>query len=392
VTQRTIHAYKTQMASSSPRPPIRQAIDLLLGLALVALAVAWWRASGSGTSGGPRSPTGSAAPFDWSTVSSRDLNVAAVFLTARDRGVGAAMDSLQAIAKNDSTYWTAGHMIAHALGRYAIAANRHDPAVLSQCRPTFQAGCYHGVLEGYMSANPKLEPAKATALCAGLLAPGRSRFAASECAHGLGHGFAEGLGYDLMQSLRGCDAFADADLRGECHDGVFMENEVHGLGMPTMNVGDSAVSMHSHMMMHAAPTAERFRATDLAFPCDSIGTQYQPSCWAYQPLVIANLTKGDLAKTLDACKLAPEASRSRCYRGYGKQSMAWLGWNFPRVIEGCAKAGAGEGDCLAGGVEALFDLTQNPDRATSFCGQVRGRAQASCRDEVARRRDAISRL
>ena len=41
-------------------------------------------------------------------------------------------------------------MIAHALGRYAIAANRNDPSVLSQCRPTFQAGCYHGVLEGYM--------------------------------------------------------------------------------------------------------------------------------------------------------------------------------------------------------------------------------------------------
>jgi hypothetical protein len=356
---------------------------LVLGLLVLVLAVAWWR--GSPNDDHVVQQQGSAAPFDWSTVSSRDLNIAAVFVTARDRGVGAAMDSLQAIAKHDSTYWTEGHMIAHALGRYAIAANHHDPAVLSQCRPTFQAGCYHGVLEGYMSANPKLEPAKASALCAGLLAPGKSRFAASECAHGLGHGFAEGLGYDLMQSLRGCDAFGESDLREECHDGVFMENEVHGLGMPTMNVGDSAVSMHSHMMMHAAPTAERFRANDLAFPCDSVAPQYQPSCWAYQPLVIAHLTKADLGKTLDACKLAPEASRSRCYRGYGKQSMAWLGWSFPRVIDGCSKAGAGESDCLAGGVEALIDLTQTADRATSFCAQVGSRLQTACRDEVKRR-------
>ena len=369
---------------------IRQAIDLLLGLTLVVFAVAWWRGSSSehqitqqGTA---------AAPFDWSTVSSRDLNVAAVFLTARDRGVGAAMDSLQAIAKTDSTYWTDGHMIAHALGRYAIATNGHDPAVLSQCRPTFQAGCYHGVLEGYMSSHPNLDATQASALCTGLLAPNKSRFAASECAHGLGHGFAEGLGYDLTQSLRGCDTFADTDLRGECHDGVFMENEVHGLGMPTMNVGDSAVSMHSHMMMHAAPTAERFRANDLAFPCDSVGVQYQPSCWAYQPLVIANLMRGDLAKTLDACKLAPDASRSRCYRGYGKQSMAWLGWSFPRVIEGCSKAGTNEGDCLAGGVEALIDLTLNADRASAFCEQVSDHVRAACRSEVTRRRETISRL
>ena len=375
--------------SSPSRTPIRQAIDLLLGLLVVVLAVAWWRGSSTDVRAVQQQGSASAAPFDWSTVSSRDLNIAAVFLTARDRGVSAAMDSLQAIAKNDSSYWTEGHMIAHALGRFAIAANHNDPAVLSQCRPTFQAGCYHGVLEGYMSAQPHIDAAHATALCAGLLTPGKSRFAASECAHGLGHGFAEGLGYDLMQSLRGCDAFADADLRGECHDGVFMENEVHGLGMPTMNVGDSAVSMHSHMMMHAAPTAERFRASDLAFPCDSVAAPYQPSCWAYQPLVIAHLTKADLGKTLEACTLAPEASRSRCYRGYGKQSMAWYGWSFPRVIGGCAKAGAGEADCLAGGVEALFDLTQNADRASSFCAQVGDQARASCSDEVARRHNAI---
>jgi hypothetical protein len=373
--------------AQSSRSPLRQAIDILFALVLVALSVAWWRSS-SGEREASRQ--GAAAPFDWSTVSSRDLDIASVFVTARDRGVGPAMDSLQSIAQHDSTWWTEGHMIAHALGRYAIAANHNDPAVLAQCRPTFQAGCYHGVLEGYMSANPNVAASKATALCAALVTPGKSRFAASECAHGLGHGFAEGLGYDLAQSLHGCDAFGDADLREECHDGVFMENEVHGLGMPTMNVGDSAVSMHSHMVMHAAPTAERFRASDLAFPCDSVGQQYQPSCWAYQPLVIAHLTKGDLAKTLDACTLAPEASRSRCYRGYGKQSMAWLGWSFPRVIAGCAKAGAHESDCLAGGVEALIDLTLNADRASSFCNEVDGRMREACRAEVTRRKNAIA--
>src|SRR4029078_8580427 len=107
----------------STRPPIRQAIDLLLVITVAVLAVAWWRASsnsGAVVQQGVVVGDASAAPFDWSTVSSRDLNVAAVFLTARDRGVGAAMYSLQAIAKTDSTYWNDGHMIAAHLRHNAI--------------------------------------------------------------------------------------------------------------------------------------------------------------------------------------------------------------------------------------------------------------------------------
>jgi len=87
---------------------------LLLGLLVVVLAVAWWRGSSADDRLVEQESPPTVAPFDWSTVSSRDLNIASVFVTARDRGVGAAMDSLQAIAKHDSTYWTEGHMIAHA--------------------------------------------------------------------------------------------------------------------------------------------------------------------------------------------------------------------------------------------------------------------------------------
>ena len=70
--------------------------------------------------------------------------------------------------------------------------------------------------------------------------------------------------------------------------------------------------------------------------------------------------------------------------------MAWLGWSFPRVIAGCAKAGAHESDCLAGGVEALIDLTLNADRASSFCNEVDGRMREPCRAEVTRRKNAIA--
>ena len=341
----------------------------LIGL----LGFAWRRAEGRATSLAAKP-----APFDWSGVTSRDLNIAAVFLTARDVGVRQAMDSLQALSIIDTTFRSDGHMIAHSLGRFAIAQSKGDPSVLSQCRPTFQAGCYHGVLEGYLSALPKVDARAATQLCASLVKPDSGRFTATECAHGLGHGFAEAFGYRLQSALTSCDVFADAEFKSECHDGVFMENAVHGLGATGMNVGDAAMSAHMKMMAHAAPSMASFRASDLKFPCDSVGTQYQPSCWSYQPLVMAKLTSYDLNKTMDACAQAPSASQASCYQGFGKQSLEWLAWNSSKVMSTCARAGEHVADCIAGGVEGLVDVTLDASRAAALCSEVSGDAQPRC--------------
>jgi hypothetical protein len=295
------------------------------------------------------------------------------------------MDSLRALAAKDTSLNAGGHMIAHALGRFAIANNGHDPAVLTQCTPAFEAGCYHGVLEGYMMSLPQVDPAKVTAMCAGYDKPAATRVTAVECAHGLGHGFLEHYGYALGHSLGDCDTFTSAELRGECYDGVFMENAVHGLGIHSMNVGDSAVAMQMGSSMHTEPAAKqmtRFRASDLQFPCDSLASTYQPSCWSYQPLVIVNLTHANFDRTLDACASAPAASQPRCYQGYGKQSMAWFGWDERRVISTCSRAGTHVDDCLAGGVEALIDREQGEAGALRFCDAVPGASRQKCIDAV----------
>lgn len=356
---------------------VRRLIDILVILLIAIVAFGWWR----GRSAPAASTAAAPAPFDWSAVSSRDLDIASVFLTARERGVRQAMDSLRALSRRDTTLDAGGHMIAHALGRFAIANNGHDPAVLAQCTPAFEAGCYHGVLEGYMMSLPQVEPAKVADMCASYDKPGASRVTAVECAHGLGHGFLEHYGYALDESLRGCDAFTSTELRGECYDGVFMENSVHGLGMHSMNVGDNAVAMQMGSMKHMDADEHQmthFRASDLQFPCDSIGAVYQPSCWSYQPLVIVNLTHADFAKTLEACASAPTASQARCYQGYGKQSMAWFGWDEHRVISMCIRAGAHTDECLAGGVEALIDREQAPAGALKFCDAAPSASRDKC--------------
>jgi hypothetical protein len=221
-------------------------------------------------------------------------------------------------------------------------------------------------------------------LCTSFARPGDARQLTMECAHGLGHGFTEAMGYDLARALGACDVFEAGDLRGECHDGVFMENAVHGVGMRGMNVGDSAVAAHDQMAMNMgrAPSTDTFRKSDPAYPCDSVAAQYQPSCWSYQPLVIARLGDYDIERTLKDCSLAPSGSAANCYRGFGKQSQAFYAWNRAKVVGTCSGAGAFQTDCFAGAVEALVDRDLSARGAIEFCGAVPQGARGKCFEAV----------
>src|SRR5438445_8892153 len=78
-----------------------------------------------------RQPAAPPAPMlggaiDWTNVTSRDLNIAAVFVTARDSGLHKALDSLEALATRDPQVRGQGHALAHALGRYTIAQHQND--------------------------------------------------------------------------------------------------------------------------------------------------------------------------------------------------------------------------------------------------------------------------
>jgi len=364
----------------------RSVIGFLTVLLLALLAFNWRRESIRATQ---LAQTRTIAPFDWSTATDRDLNIAAVFLTQRVSGVTRAMDSLQALAMADTTLRTDGHMIAHMLGRFAIAKNRNDPSILSECRPTFQAGCYHGVMEGYLASLPQVDGRAVAHLCSALERPDSSRFSATECAHGLGHGLLERLRYDLAGALGACDTFDDIELRTECHDGVFMENAVHSLGTHPMNMGNDVGGAAMRGMTHTPSNATGFRRSDPSFPCDSVASQYQPSCWAYQPLFLARVSNDDARKTLRACELAPDSSRANCYQGFGKQSMVWFGWNHDRVISVCETAGPQAIDCLKGGVEALVDLTLTADRAVAFCGAASERFRTACFADIGTRMSRI---
>jgi len=319
-----------------------------------------------------------AAPHavDWAEVSDRDLDIASVFLVARDQGLRPALDSLGALTRRDPQLDLVGHAIAHGLGRFAEARSRYDLATFAQCRPTFNSGCYHGVLEAYLSAHPQVGPAELRAVCASPAMVNGPPYTFRECAHGMGHGLSDVRGHDLPATLRDCDAVFPAGLaRGECYDGAFMENVVRGMGTMNVNVG-GAMAMHHP---DDRPGRALLRPSDPYFPCDSVTSPgQQPSCWAYQPVVFYAAFHQDMPKVIDACRRAPSAAVDDCFRGIGKQTIGRLTLDPDSVITLCRRARDRAGACLDGVVEYYLDREWKTDAAFAFCARLAPGEKPGC--------------
>jgi hypothetical protein len=358
--------------------PLRRVLPLA---ALALLAACRGRAQTAAVQ--PPAEAAHAAGLDWSRVTSRDLDIASVFLVARDQGVRPALDSLSVLARGDQQLDLQGHQIAHALGRFAVAQRNHDAAVFAECRPTFLSGCYHGVLEGWLAGHPGADAASLRGLCSSPAMAQLPPYAFRECAHGLGHGLAGMHGHDLFAALPGCDTALATELaRRECYDGVFMENVVHSLGNATMNVGDAQAAHHQH----ARNDRKLLKADDPRFPCDSVSAVHAPSCWAYQPVVFFGAYRDDMTRILRACDAVPAGSRAACYRGIGKQTIGRMPQQPDSVVRVCARAsGTHSADCIGGIVEFWVDQEWKADPAFAFCARVPAGMKEACYRAVGER-------
>jgi hypothetical protein len=318
---------------------------------------------------------------DWTKVASRDLDMAELFVIAREQGARKALERLQILAGRDSAIRDMGHTLAHGLGRFAVAQRQGDPAVYADCLEIFQAGCNHGVMEAYF-ASPRAASADAVAphaldtLCRAITRAGAATLVGLECAHGMGHGLVARYHGDVRSALGACDHLTRPDARRECHDGVFMENAVRGTASPDVRVGDDAVeagvSAHQH---EAGPLVKR---GDPAFPCNAIDERYRAACWTYQPIIVAEAARGEVDLLVLTCESAPAEFADECFHGIGKQASGW--WeDQERVADLCERVPAARRNaCVAGAVESYLDEMWTVDRAISFCAALPTGAKREC--------------
>ena len=164
-------------------------------------------------------------------------------------GVGAAMDALEALADRDPAVAREGHMYAHHIG---LAANPSPATVgetFRQCTPSFQSGCYHGVIQAHFAtlvgSGAGITPAAVDGLCAEYREAGDDRWLRFQCVHGLGHGLTLLHDFHLPGALAGCDHLSEEWDREGCYGGVFMESIVNATA-PHHTVGRPDAGGHQH--------------------------------------------------------------------------------------------------------------------------------------------------
>jgi hypothetical protein len=144
----------------------------------------------------------------------------------KTRGTERALTALEKLAEQDPDVLRDAHPYVHHLGRISFSHYKDASMAFSHCRDTFWSGCYHGVLEGYLSSLPQVEPQDIATLCSSSIDAQQSLFLKYQCVHGLGHGLTMYFQHNVPQALSFCDALPTDWDRESCYGGVFMENIV----------------------------------------------------------------------------------------------------------------------------------------------------------------------
>lgn len=162
-------------------------------------------------------------------------------------GVAAAMGTLESLSERNERVRRDGHMYAHAIGLAASPSPEQVSETFRRCTPSFQSGCYHGVIQSYFAAlvgsGGQVDAEAVNGLCAEYRESDADRWLLFQCVHGMGHGLTMLQGYHLPAALEGCDLLSDQWDREGCYGGVFMENIVnattphHTVGRPSVDGG-----------------------------------------------------------------------------------------------------------------------------------------------------------
>jgi hypothetical protein len=320
----------------------------------------------------------------WTEIRADDPRVAGVFHTLQDRGLAAALDSLDRQAERDSLVLRAGHQLAHALGRLAFAGSGRSDTIIAQCSPAFGSGCYHGVVEASLAGRRAVDMTALERMCSRADDASHSG-SLFECVHGVGHGVFGAVGGDVAQALHDCDALSAEPLQGSCYEGVFME------AFNTAVANGQQTAGHDHGAAHIGHGGHfAVNASDPYSPCREYQRAYGEACWLFQGFMILRRVHFDAGRALEICDQAPEPWVERCYQSVGHQLTGLFQRDDRWVIERCQSGRpALQPKCGAGAVLARIAADWTGRRALGFCGQVPPSWREECRGTYERRMAAL---
>jgi len=307
-----------------------------------------------------------------------------------------ALGALNTLAGKERRVAADGHSYTHVIGITAWRPGDDVAAIFAGCTGLFQSGCYHGVIQAYLTREGGVDSAKVAGLCDLLQNKPPSQWLRFQCVHGIGHGLEMINGWNLPRTLAGCDWLGSGWDREGCYGGAFMENAVASMpggGHHTSarviaeNAATDEPTGHGEHAGHEGATPDPSKitfkmrdATDPLYPCSAVDFRYQATCYLLQGGIILQGVNYDFAKAAAACDRAPADIRQNCYLSLGTSASGMTVRNTPKVITQCSNGDpAYQPWCFVGAVKNYVDVTANPTDGIAFCRQVPpGKNQRQC--------------
>lgn len=290
--------------------------------------------------------------------------------------VRVALGALAALAARHADVERDGHSYTHIIGIRAWHAGEDVGTIFRSCTGLFQSGCYHGVIQAYMTEGGHVDSARAVNLCDAVAPDAKDEWLRFQCVHGLGHGFEMAWDWDLPHALKGCDWLHTVWDRSSCYGGVFMENAIESMpggqhmAMDALMASDSGMAGMAMPDIHKA-TFKMRDSVDALYPCSIVDTVYQFACYQLQGGLILNREHTNFTRAAADCDLAPPIGRSQCYVSLGTNASGIGLQHTPDVIAMCTHGDPGyQPFCFSGAVKNYIDITANPDDGLNFCKQV----------------------
>jgi hypothetical protein len=306
------------------------------------------------------------------------------FVALSDSGrVSLALGALSSLAEQDHKVKADGHVYTHVIGIKAWKPGRNVGSVFTSCNGLFQSGCYHGVIQAFLTSDGSVDSTEVAGLCDQIEGSTANLWLRFQCVHGIGHGLEMIWNWDLPRALLGCDWLRTGWDRQSCYGGAFMENAV--ASMPTGHHASARVlagredssaangSDHGEHAGHTAldPTAVTFKMRDSAdplYPCSVVQSRYWTACYMLQGGMILQRSDYDFERGAAECDKAPAYVRQFCYLSMGTMASGITVQDARKSIRLCSAGDPGYRPwCFVGAVKNFIDVTAEPKDGIEFC-------------------------
>ncbi len=281
-------------------------------------------------------------------------------------GAVRAQETLATLLSNDAV----SHILNHESGKFLYETQ--GAAGIHKCTTVFADSCYHGFVSSLVLDRGIADIASFLDTCR----DGTAEDQETQCAHGLGHGFLENVGYEnLPHALDLCKQTFNDERRDTdaCYEGVFMEN----------NFG----------LFDNAPSDRWVRRDDPMYPCnESFVTSRagaHETCWFMQSQSTMRGTQYSFLGSVEAvaayCEKFPEGEdKETCFMGLARQIQINHKNDASKIREQCSLLAEDRtSQCIWDTAQAAYIYGARGEGAFMICNEAAaGTAKDRCFDTM----------